>query len=595
MDPNVVRIIGNTGKEGKGENQFSQPRGICMDAKTKEVFIVDCNNHRIQVYHLSSLAFIRQIGKGIQGNSPGSLNYAVGICMDESNYLYVADTNNHRVVVFNRITGGHVRNIGTHGTAVGCLYSPYGVCVDIYTGILYVADYDNHRVQAYNKSTGEFIRVIGTGRGSGPGQMKQPIVVCIDYEQSYLLVADYSNNRVNVFDKDTGNFVRNIGSSDSANVSARFKGPRGLCISKETGILFVADRENHRIQLYDKNTFEFIRSIGGTMGISPGEFNRPMEICVNIEAGVLLVVDGYNHRVQVLEVPELQIESRKIRALMRSRKETDLRLKNQPRPSLLAMCTYLIGSAAAAAAAASNASGATSPDKAAGHGALFSVTPTLSSSLPGLEVIAWDPISRLARICFTGLGPLFDVTVGERDLAVLLPHLQRCASSSSSSSSAVASNGHRTTRNLPDGSDSGSGSGDNGGNTSDSALHQQSANPLTEVDRQADMFLAILESLCSGSSNSFSCGNDFAFSNSLNRNFFVAPALFALHSLADRGWRPSHLSANVISLLTNLLSSIDSGITGNCLILVFNLQFCAVFVERMFMLSLLLYCIRFLR
>jgi hypothetical protein len=28
-----VRIIGNSGKEGKGENQFSQPRGICMDRK----------------------------------------------------------------------------------------------------------------------------------------------------------------------------------------------------------------------------------------------------------------------------------------------------------------------------------------------------------------------------------------------------------------------------------------------------------------------------------------------------------------------------------------------------------------------------------
>jgi hypothetical protein len=30
-----IRVIG-TGREGKGENQFSQPRGICMDNNTKE-------------------------------------------------------------------------------------------------------------------------------------------------------------------------------------------------------------------------------------------------------------------------------------------------------------------------------------------------------------------------------------------------------------------------------------------------------------------------------------------------------------------------------------------------------------------------------
>eukprot|EP01032_Pedospumella_encystans_P038980 gene38980-44190_t len=188
MDPSLVRIIGSTGKEGKGENQFAQPRGICIDSVTKEIFVVDCNNHRVQVYHLSSLAYIRQIGKGVQGDAPGALNYAVGVCLDDANQIYVADTNNHRIAVFNRITGGHVRNISSQGTAPGFLFSPYGVCVDTYEGVLYVADYDNHRVQAFNKNSGEFIRAIGLGYGSGDGQLNQPIVICIDYEFDHLLV-----------------------------------------------------------------------------------------------------------------------------------------------------------------------------------------------------------------------------------------------------------------------------------------------------------------------------------------------------------------------------------------------------------------------
>ena len=118
MGDTSVRIIGNVGgREGRGENQFAQPRGICINPMTKELYIVDCNNHRIQVYHLNSLAYIRQIGKGVQGSSTGSLNYAVGICLDDANQLFVADTNNHRIAVFNPITGVHMRSIGAHGGA----------------------------------------------------------------------------------------------------------------------------------------------------------------------------------------------------------------------------------------------------------------------------------------------------------------------------------------------------------------------------------------------------------------------------------------------------------------------------------------------
>ena len=112
-----------------------------------------------------SQAFIRQIaGKSnsVPISAPtvatnqiyGCLNYAVGICMDDSNQIYVADTNNHRIVVFNHVTGVHIRNISSHGTMLGYLNSPYGVCVDNFTGILYVADYDNHRVQLFDKETG---------------------------------------------------------------------------------------------------------------------------------------------------------------------------------------------------------------------------------------------------------------------------------------------------------------------------------------------------------------------------------------------------------------------------------------------------------
>lgn len=306
----LIRILGQTNREGKGESQFTQPRGVCINPVTKEVFVVDCNNHRIQVFHLQSLAFVRQIGKGTQGNNPGFLTYPVGIAMDERGHLFVSDTNNHRIVVFNHLTGAYVRSIGSQGSSVGCLNCPYGVCVDPTTNYLYIADYENNRVQVFDGCTGAFVKVIGDGVGSGPGQFSQPIDVCIDQDQDFLLVADYSNNRVQVLNKDTGEFVRSVGPSEGVNA---FNGPRAVHVNSPSDLLFISDRENHRVQLFNKTTFMLIRHIGLGFGISPGMFNRPMELCVNNEEGVLIVVDGHNHRVQIMELPELRKEKLRLK------------------------------------------------------------------------------------------------------------------------------------------------------------------------------------------------------------------------------------------------------------------------------------------
>jgi len=393
---NLIRVIGNSGKEGKGENQFAQPRGICMDAKTKEIFIVDCNNHRVQVYHLNSLAYIRQIGKGEQSSNKGHLNYPVGICMDDNHHIFVADTNNHRIAVFNRVTGVHVRSIGSKGTLVGLLNSPYGVCIDVCSNLLYVADYDNHRVQAFDKETGDFVKTVGNGYGNGPGQLNQPIVICIDYDSNQIMVADYSNNRITVFHRLTGSYIKNIGETEGPN---KLHGPRGLCLSKESNLIFISDRENHRVQMYNRESHAFIRNIGDGMGSNPGQFHRPMELCVNAEEGVLLVVDGYNHRIQVIELIELQLEKLRLKAISQSKADAILRGKNIPRPSLLAV----------------------------------------STAIDLHSVIQFDALSCAVQVKHPHLDPVFDVSLTIDETVLLLIHLQSLSLSEVSASSVLLS------------------------------------------------------------------------------------------------------------------------------------------------------------
>ena len=196
--PSVIRLIG-AGIEGRTENHFAQPRGICVDQSVGELYVCDCNNHRVLVFALSTLAYKRQIGRGVQGSSPGCLNYAVGVCLDlKRHHLYVADTNNHRVCIFNQETGSYLGHIGSHGSSEGQLSSPYGVAIDGEHDCLFVTDYDNHRVQVFHLKTRFFLRTVGFGFGSSPGQFNQPIMPCIDEQSGYLYVADYSNNRVQV-------------------------------------------------------------------------------------------------------------------------------------------------------------------------------------------------------------------------------------------------------------------------------------------------------------------------------------------------------------------------------------------------------------
>ena len=95
----LVRIIGNV--EGQADNQFSQPRGVVVDPRTKTIvgLIITITASAVQ---FALLAYIRTIPSNTQaspffGNMGRLLNSPVGCCLDGEGHLYVSDTNNHHV------------------------------------------------------------------------------------------------------------------------------------------------------------------------------------------------------------------------------------------------------------------------------------------------------------------------------------------------------------------------------------------------------------------------------------------------------------------------------------------------------------------
>ncbi|TMC60863.1 MAG: TIGR03663 family protein [Chloroflexi bacterium] len=83
-----------------------------------------------------------------------------------------------------------------------------------------------------------------------------------------------------------------LGTSGKDN--GQFVAPKGLSVAA-TGSLFVADTNNHRIQLFDASG-KFVMAFG-SQGNGPGQFQEPWDVATGPD-GSIYVADTWNHRIQ---------------------------------------------------------------------------------------------------------------------------------------------------------------------------------------------------------------------------------------------------------------------------------------------------------
>ena len=80
----------------------------------------------------------------------------------------------------------------------------------------------------------------------------------------------------------------------------QFQCPQGLAMSK-CGRLYICDRNNHRIQIYDTTNKQ--ERFCYTYGQERNLFNHPTDIALNKEEDKLFITDTDNHKVQVFTLP----------------------------------------------------------------------------------------------------------------------------------------------------------------------------------------------------------------------------------------------------------------------------------------------------
>ena len=273
------------GSFGKGNGRFDGQNDV--DPFNGRVYVADYANHRIQVFDTHGNYITKW---GTYGEENGQIHKASALTVVPSGNIYLSDQFNYRIQEFTS-NGTFVTAWGTQGEGDGQFLHPHVPGVDS-EGNIYVSDRDLANVQKFTKD-GKFI-MKWAEEGSEDGQLSKPESVIIDSHDN-IYVADYGNHRIQKFTKD-GTFILKWGSKGVGD--GEFNGPAGLSIDRNDNI-YVTDKNNNRIQVFTSNGI-FLTKFG-LEGSGPGQFITPEGVGVDKDTGLVYVADTGNFRIQVFK------------------------------------------------------------------------------------------------------------------------------------------------------------------------------------------------------------------------------------------------------------------------------------------------------
>ena len=120
-----------------------------------------------------------------------------------------------------------------------------------------------------------------------PGELNYPRSLAIHYKTGNIYIADKENHRVQVFSCN-GNYLFMF--------SEKMNKPFGICISQNN--VFVTQLSSHRINMYELGG-KLIKCVGSE-GNGEAQFNSPLGLDVSDRTNNIYVCDWDNHRIQIL-------------------------------------------------------------------------------------------------------------------------------------------------------------------------------------------------------------------------------------------------------------------------------------------------------
>ena len=169
-------------------------------------------------------------------------------------------------------------------------------------------------------SDGEFQFQIGEGDGpdytggsNDTETLGGPAAIHVDDQENEVYIADgYQNRRVIVFDAETGEYLRHWGAfgnepdDDSDDPDEQFQGPvHGVAVSND-GLVYVVDRSENRIQVFERDGTYVDELVIRPETLSMGS-TWDVALSTDEEERYLYVPDGVNSTVWVVDRQKLEV------------------------------------------------------------------------------------------------------------------------------------------------------------------------------------------------------------------------------------------------------------------------------------------------
>ena len=276
------------------------PWGLVVDDNGS--FLVSDNfNHRVLKFDEGSRLGTIIAGTGANGSSLNQLKYPAEVCVDALKNIYVADSGNHRVVLWpkNSSTGILRAGNGTSGNTLNTLNSPLGLAVDS-QGNIYVSESNNHRVTKWAPNATSGIIIAGTGvAGNRSNELFAPFGLFLDEINSYLYIADRNNHRIQRYNLNgTFNSTTVAGGNGAGIGNHQLNIPYAMVVSKK-GFIYIADAQNCRIQRWSPGATSGVTVVGitNTAGTNLTLLTNPDGLALNPNETFLYVSERNGHRV----------------------------------------------------------------------------------------------------------------------------------------------------------------------------------------------------------------------------------------------------------------------------------------------------------
>lgn len=220
--------------------------------------------------------------------SVGGLAKPLGITVDNAGRIYIGEQGEGRVSVFD----DQWNFLMFVGQGNGEFVIPNYIALDSQSGWIFVSDSGADTIKVYSAANGSFLTFYGT-RGNGPGQFNFPTGLYFS-PSGELFVADQNNDRIQVLDRN-GNFLRCIGASGGMSFATKFGRIQGLA-GDSLGRLYVADTFQGYVQVLDSagNALSTI----GSFGDGAGQLRTPMSVAID-PSNRLFVSSVNNSRLEI--------------------------------------------------------------------------------------------------------------------------------------------------------------------------------------------------------------------------------------------------------------------------------------------------------